>query len=135
MSERSLDNKGAPGLVADALAHVSNLVRDEVNLARTEVSENLKSAGTAIGMIAAALVIAITALNVLSAALVAAITNMGLSAGWSALIVGVVFAVIAFALASKGMNDLKISNLAPTRTARNVRRDAEAVKEAYNDKR
>jgi len=134
MSERSID-KGAPGLVADALAHVSNLVRSEVNLARTEVAENLKSAGMAIGLLAAALVIAITALNVLSAALVAAITNLGLSAGWSALIVGVVFAIIAFVLASKGMNDLKISNLAPTRTAKNVRRDAEAVKEAYNDKR
>jgi TRAP-type C4-dicarboxylate transport system permease small subunit len=134
MSERSVD-KGAPGLVADALAHVSNLVRSEVNLARTEVAENLRSAGMAIGMLAAALVIAITALNVLSAALVAAITELGLSAGWSALIVGVVFAIIAFVLASKGMNDLKISNLAPTRTARNVRRDAEAVKEAYNDKR
>jgi TRAP-type C4-dicarboxylate transport system permease small subunit len=134
MSERSVD-KGAPGLVADALAHVSNLVRNEVNLARTEVAENLRSAGVAIGMLAAAMVIAITALNVLSAALVAAITNLGLSAGWSALIVGVVFAIIAFVLASKGMNDLKISNLAPTRTAKNVRRDAEAVKEAYNDKR
>jgi amino acid transporter len=134
MSERSVD-KGAPGLVADALAHVSNLVRSEVNLARAEVTENIKSAGIAIGMLAAALVIAITALNVLSAALVAAIANLGIDAGWAALIVGVVFAIIAFMLASKGMNDLKISNLAPTRTAKNVRRDAEAVKEAYNDKR
>jgi hypothetical protein len=101
MSERSVD-KGASGLVADALAHVSNLVRDEVNLARTEVTENIKSAGIA---------------------------------GWAALIVGVLFAIIAFMLASKGMNDLKIKNIAPTRTAKNVRRDAEAVKEAYNDKR
>ncbi len=76
MSERSVD-KGAPGLVADALAHVSNLVRSEVNLARAEVTENIKSAGIAIGMLAAALVIAITALNVLSAALVAAIAKHG----------------------------------------------------------
>jgi TRAP-type C4-dicarboxylate transport system permease small subunit len=127
--------KGAPGLVADALTHVSNLVRNEVNLARAEVSENVKSMAVAVGMLAASLVFAIVALNVLAAALVAAITNMGIDAGWSALIVGVLFAVIAFALASKGMNDLKIKNLAPTRTATNVRRDAEAVKEAYNDKR
>lgn len=134
MTERSME-KGAPGLVADALAHVSNLVRNEVNLARAEVSENVKNMAVAVGMLAASLVIAIVALNVLAAALVAAITNMGIDAGWSALIVGVLFAVIAFALASKGMNDLKIRNLAPTRTATNVRRDAEAVKEAYNDKR
>lgn len=134
MSERSAE-KGAPGLVADALAHVSNLVRNEVNLARAEVSENLKGMAIAIGMLAASLVVAITALNVLSVALVAALAETGIEAGWAALIVGVLFAVIAFALASKGMSDLRIKNLAPTRTAMNVRRDAEAVKEAYNDKR
>ncbi len=133
MSDRPAE-KGAPGLVADALAHVSNLVRNEVTLARAEVTENAKGMAVAIGMLAAGLVFAITALNVLSAALVAAIAEMGIEPGWAALIVGVLFAIVAFALASKGMNDLKVKNLAPTRTAMNVRRDAEAVKEAYNDK-
>jgi hypothetical protein len=35
----------------------------------------------------------------------------------------------------KGTNDLKLSSLAPTRTAKNVRRDAETVKEAATDDR
>ena len=125
--------RSAPGLVGEALTHVSNLVREEVNLARTEISENVSRAGLAIGMIAAGLVLALTALNVLSAALVAAIANMGIDAGWAALIVGVALGVIALALAIKGRNDLKLSSLAPTRTARSVRRDAEAVKEAYGN--
>ncbi|MBV7411088.1 phage holin family protein [Maritimibacter sp. DP1N21-5] len=127
-------NKSAGSLLSDALAHVSSLVRSEVDLARAEVNENLKSAGVAIGMIVGAVVVALTALNILSAALVAALTEAGIPGGWSALIVGVVFAVIAYVMLQKGTNDLKLSSLAPTRTARNVKRDAQAVKEVYDDK-
>ena len=72
----------------------------------------------------------LTALNVLASALVAGLVELGIDAGWSALIVGVLFAVIAGLLAKKGLNDLKLKSLAPTRTAKNVRRDGEAVKEA-----
>ena len=126
--------KSAGGLVGDALSHVSALVRNEVDLARAEVNENLKGAAVAIGLLVGAVVIALTALNVLVAAIVAGLTEAGLHGGWAALIVGVVLAVIAYAMAHKGTNDLKLKSLAPTRTARNVKRDAEAVKEAYSDK-
>lgn len=127
-------NKSAAGLLTDALTHVSSLVRSEVDLARAEVNENLKSAGVAIGVIIGAVVVALTALNVLSVALVAGITKAGMPAGWSALIVGVVFAIIAYIMINKGINDLKLSSLAPTRTAKNIQRDAQAVKEVYDDK-
>ena len=127
-------NKSAGNLLNDALTHVSSLVRSEVDLARAEVNENLKTAGVAIGLIFGAGVVALTALNVLSAALVAALTEAGIPGGWSALLVGVIFAIIAYVMANKGTNDLKLSSLAPTRTAKNVKRDAQAVKEAYDDK-
>ena len=42
---------------------------------------------------------------------------------------GAVVAIIAFALIYKGMNDLKASNLAPTRTVEALKRDAHMVKE------
>ena len=77
--------------------------------------------------------VALTALNVLSAALVAALTEAGIPGGWSALIVGVVFAIIAYVMLKKGKDNLKLSSLAPSRTAKNVKRDARAVKEAYDD--
>lgn len=134
MSTDPETHKSTTGMFTDVLDHVSTLVRKEVDLARAEISENLSKAGVAIGLLVGAAVIALTALNVLSAALVAALTEAGLEAGWSALIVGVALAVIAFALMSKGLSDLKLSSLAPTRTAKNVQRDAKAVKEVYNDK-
>lgn len=127
-------NKSAGGLLNDALSHVSSLVRSEVDLARAEVNENLKSAAVAIGLIVGAVIVALTALNVLTAAVVAGLTEAGLDAGWSALIVGVALAIVAYLMVNKGTNDLKLSSLAPTRTAKNVKRDAEAVKEVYDDK-
>ena len=84
-------NRTTGGLLSDALSHVSSLVRSEVDLARAEVSENIKGAGVAIGMIVGAAILALTTLNVLSAALVAALTETGVPAAWSAIIVGLFF--------------------------------------------
>lgn len=118
------------GLLSDALQQVVALVRGELNLLRAEMDENVRKAVAAIGMIIAGVVIMLVALNVLAAALVEAITELGLDAGWAALIVGVVFAIIAAILATKGTNNLKVTSLAPTRTTKNVERDGEAVKKA-----
>ncbi len=130
MTEQSNGNKSAGGLLSDVIAHMSNLVRKEVDLARAEVSESVNRAGVALGLLAGALVIALVSLNVLAAALVAAITEWGLDAGWASLIVGLGLAVIALAMALKARSDLKLTNLAPSRATRSVRRDAEALKEA-----
>jgi uncharacterized membrane protein YqjE len=126
-------NKSTGGLLNDALSHVSSLVRNEVDLARAEVSENATKAAVAIGVLVGGVVISLAALNVLTAALVAALTEAGIPAGWSALIVGVALAAVAIVMITKGMNDLKATSLAPTRTAKNVKRDAEALKETYNE--
>ncbi|KIT17526.1 phage holin family protein [Jannaschia aquimarina] len=123
--------RGPLSLVSEILTHVSNLVRKEFDLARAEVNENLTRAGIAIGLLVGAVVVALVALNVLAAALVAAISALGLEPGWSAIIVGGGLAIIAFAMVAKGVNDLKLTSLAPDRTAKNIRRDADAVKETF----
>ena len=128
------NNKSAGGLISDALSHLSSLVRNEFDLARAEVSENVDRAVLAVGLILGAVAIAIASLNVLSAAVVAGLTNVGIPAGWSAMIVGVFLAIVAFVMLRKGTADLKLSSFAPTRTAKNVKRDAQAVKEAYDAK-
>ena len=130
----SQSSKTTGNLLSDALNNISGLVRSEVDLARAEISENLSRAIVAVGLIAGAAIIALVALNVLAAALVAGLTELGLDAGWAALIVGAVLGLLAYLLILKGINDLKLSSLAPTRTARNLRRDAAAVKDVYDDK-
>lgn len=125
-------HKSTVGLVGEALQHISGLIRKEVDLARAEVSENANRALVAIGVIAGGAILVLVALNVLSAALVAGIAELGIDAGWAALIVGVVYLVIAAIMVRKGTNDLKASSLAPTRTVQSVRRDANAMKETIN---
>lgn len=120
-------------LAADALRISSDLVRKEVTLAKAELRQNLSRAGTGLGMIVAAAVLGIVTLNVLTVALVAALAETDLGPIWSAVIVGVVLAILAYVLLRKGMADLKPENLMPTRTVENVQRDASAVKETYHD--
>lgn len=126
------DHNGASPatLVASILNHIGALVRKEVDLARAEINENLAKAGIAIGLLVGAVVLSLTALDVLAAALVAAITEFGLDAGWAALIVGLLFALIAWGMMMKGLKDLKSVSLAPKRAARSVSRAAKAVKES-----
>ncbi|CAM4100837.1 phage holin family protein [Palleronia rufa] len=117
-------------LVGDALTQVTSLMRGEMDLFRAEIDQNVKEAGAGLGMIVGGVVIMLVALNVLASALVVALTEIGIDAGWSALIVGISLAVIAAILAKSGTGKLKTTSLAPTRTAKNVRRDGEAVKKA-----
>jgi TRAP-type C4-dicarboxylate transport system permease small subunit len=123
------DDRSAPSLIGDLVTHVTELFRKEIQLLRAEINEKTTQAAAAVGMIVAGVIFALTALNVLAAALVVAIENLGVPAGWAAVIVGVIFAVIALILASRGMNNLKASSLAPDRTARAASRDAALVRE------
>ncbi|TJZ92022.1 phage holin family protein [Paracoccus gahaiensis] len=120
-------------LAADALRLSGDLVRKEITLAKAEMRQNLGRAGAGLGMIVAAAVLGIVTLNVLTVALVAALAETDLGPIWSAVIVGVVLAILAYVLLRKGMADLAPENLMPTRTVENVQRDASAVKEAYHD--
>ena len=60
-------------------------------------------------------------------ALVIGLTELGLAPALAALAVGGGVAIIAFVLIYKGTNDLKASNLAPTRTVELPRRDAQMI--------
>lgn len=127
--------RSTTSLLSDALAHVSGLVRKEVDLVKAELSESAAQAATAVGMIVGAVVFVLVALNVLSAAIIAGLTELGLEAGWASLIVGAVYLVIAIIMVRRGTNQLKAASLAPTRTAESVRRDAQLMKETFNGKR
>lgn len=123
-----MHERSAPALIGDLINQVTELFRKEMMLLRAEVNETGSQVATGAGMVAGALVLAITALNVLAAALVAALAEF-MQGGWAALIVGVVLALIAWAMASSGTSKLKAANLAPRRTAESLSKDAMMAKE------
>jgi Putative Actinobacterial Holin-X, holin superfamily III len=121
-------DRSTPALLADLLDQVTQLVRKEVQLFRAEMSDKATQAMVAAGSIVVAAMLAITALNVLAAALVAALAKAGIPGAWSAVIVGVALAIVAFLMAKKGIDKLKAGSLAPERTTRAAVRDVSMVK-------
>ena len=123
------DDRSFKDLIGDLSNSITTLFRKEIQLVRAETSEKVTQVGIALGSIAGGAILAMAALIVLLQALVIGITEMGVTAGWASLIVGVIVAVIAYVLIHKGTSDLKASNLAPSRTVDSLKRDAQVAKE------
>lgn len=119
----------AVSAVSEVIAHMTTIVRKEIELAKAELSEKASQAGRGIALLVIAAIILLVALNVLAAALVAALAATGLGAGWAAVAVGGALVLIAVIFALKGKSDLEPKNLAPKRTQEKAHRVAEAVKE------
>lgn len=127
--DHSHDTRSAPGLVSDALTHLSRIIRGEMSLAQAELAASGRSAlrGAALAVVAA--VLAVTALNLMSAALVAAVVRAGLAPDIAALVVGAGFAVAAVIAVLMAKSALSPARLTPSRALRGLRRDAETLKE------
>jgi Putative Actinobacterial Holin-X, holin superfamily III len=123
------EDRSLKDLFADLSNSITTLFRKEIQLARAETSEKVTQIGVALGSIAGGAILAMAALIVLLQAVVIGLTEAGIPAGWASLIVGVIVAVIAYALIHKGTSDLKASNLAPSRTVDSLKRDAQIAKE------
>lgn len=81
----------------------STLVRQEIELARAELSERGKRAGAGAGMLGTAAVVGLLALGALTAAIIAALAT-GMDTWLAALIVAVVYGAIAGVAAVIGKN-------------------------------
>ena len=85
---------------------ISTLMRQEVALAKAEASESASRAGKGIGLLAGAAVAGFFVLMFLSISLWRALGNE-IGYGWSALIVAVIWAIIAAILAVVGKKALQ----------------------------
>lgn len=103
---------------------ISNLVSLEIALAKTELSEKAGQAGKAAGFTAAGGFVIYAGFLAIVGAIIALVANF-LPLWVSALIVGVVVALIGYALVRKGMNDLKPEKLAPQQTLDSLKEDKE----------
>lgn len=122
------DSRSLPELVSSLTGELANLVRKESELVRTEVSEKISSvahAGQQMGIGAALLV---GAFLVLLEALVLALSKL-VDPLLASIIVGVVVGGIGFMMIKGAAAKVKPSALAPERSARQLGKDADLVKE------
>ncbi|MFD2238875.1 phage holin family protein [Aureimonas populi] len=128
MSVEPRETKSVPDLIAELMREASELFRTEGRLIRSEISDKITQLQVGGGSIAAGAICLLVALIVLAQALVIALSEL-IAPGWAALIVGVVIAAIGVMLLLKGKKDLDPANLTPDRTAQQLRKDGQLVKE------
>jgi hypothetical protein len=103
-------------VLGDITSDLSTLMRQEVELAKAEIRETADHAKAAGGMFAGAGVAGHLALIFLSLALWWALGDLIDSLGWSALVVGLLWAVVAGVLAAMGRTRLKRATPVAPRT-------------------
>jgi predicted phage tail protein len=115
-------------LFSKLASDVSLLIRQEIALAKKELSQTLSQAlGSAVSLIVGALV-AYVGLLALIAALILGLART-MDAWLAALIVGGVLALLGLILILVGVNRIKRVQLVPPRTSQTLKEDAEMLKE------
>jgi hypothetical protein len=114
-------------LIGDVATDLSNLMRQEVALAKAEARESATRAGKGAGLLGGAGAAAFYAVLFLSVALWWALGDLLDSLGWSAVVVAVLWAVVAAILASMGRKKLKeVQGM--SRTVETAKRVPDALK-------
>ena len=111
-------------LFAELSRETSTLVRQEVALARTELSQTASKAGRNVAFLAMGGAIAYAGFLVLLATAVIVLMNV-IPLWAAALVVGLVVAVIGYFLVQKGLTALREMDLTPHETIESLREDKE----------
>ena len=115
-------------LIGDLANQSASLVRDEVALAKQEVTEKVLSLCSPVMMIALGAFVGLIAALALCAAAIAGLAEY--MATWlAALIVGGVLALIAGIIAFTGLGQIKRMNLKPEVTIKSLEEDKQWLKE------
>ncbi len=116
-------------LLKELSNETTTLVRQEVELARAELTQKARAAGRGAGMLAGAAVVGLLLLGALTACFVALLATAVTHVWLAALIVVVIYAVIAAALALAGRRALQDAvPPAPEETIESVKEDVAWVK-------
>lgn len=115
-------------VLGDITSDLSTLMRQEVELAKAEIKETADHAKAAGGMFAGAGVAGHLALIFLSLALWWALGDLLDSLGWSAVVVGLLWAVTAGVLAAMGRSRMRQATPVAPRTVTTTKEIPEALK-------
>jgi hypothetical protein len=123
--ERSLGE-----LFSDLTRDMSTLIRQETQLATTEMTQKAARAGKSVGVLAGGAVIAYAGFLALLWAIVYGLTSLfGLPIWASFLIVAIIVLAIGGIMAWRGYDTLKKTDLMPRQTVETLKEDAQWAKE------
>jgi uncharacterized membrane protein YqjE len=123
------ESRGVGDLLGDLGRQVSTLVRKEIDLARVELTSNIRRFSRGAAMVGAGGVVLYAGLLVLLAAIVFALIEAGVDGWLAALIVAVVTLAIGGVVMWMGVKQIQKTEMAPKQTAETVQENVEFVKE------
>jgi Putative Actinobacterial Holin-X, holin superfamily III len=129
MMQQSRNERSLGELFSDLTRDMGTLVRQEVDLARTEMTRQASKAGKDVASMAVGGAVAYAGFLAIVAAIILALGALGVPLWVSALIVGIVIAGIGYVLIQRGRDALKKVNVAPRQTVETLKEDAEWAKE------
>lgn len=122
------DPRSIPQLLSAFTNDFTTLIRKESELVRAEFAQKLKQLARGGGEIAGGAILLNVALLILLQALVLGLSKL-MDPTFAALLVGVVVAIVGVVMLRAGVKAAEPSNLTPERTARQLEKDAQLVKE------
>ena len=125
---RSLENKPLGDLFSDLASDMSNLVRQEVTLAKVEITQKAKHVGRNIGYLVVGGAIAYAALLAVIAAVIMLLAKV-LPEWGATLLVGILVAGIGWLLIGKALTALQETDVTPRQTVETLKEDATWMKE------
>jgi len=123
------DERSLGDLFSDLSRETTTLVRQEVQLAKAELTQSATEAARGIGMLVAGGAVAYAGLFFLLLAVVFGLIEVGWEPWLSALVVGLVVVAIGAVLVLRARESLKPANLAPQKTVETLKEDAAWAKE------
>jgi len=115
-------------LFSELTRETSTLVRKEMELAKTEMTDKATKAGKNIGFLAIGGAVAYAGLLAVIGGVILLLAN-AVSLWVSALIVGLVVAIVGYVLVQKGLTALKSLDLVPRQTIETLKEDKEWAKD------
>lgn len=125
---RRTEDRPLGELFSDLVTETTTLVRNEVALAKVEITQKATKVGRNIGSLVVGGAIAYAALLALGAATIM-LLSMAMPGWVAALIVGLIVAGVAWLLISKAVTELKRTELTPQETVESLKEDAQWIKD------
>jgi uncharacterized membrane protein len=130
LSQRTAEERSIGELFGELSQDVAMLVRQEAQLAKTEMQQKMAKVTTDLVALATGGVVALIGGLALTAALILLLIDpVGLTPWLAALIVGAVFGLAGWVMVRKGVTNLKRTDPTPRRTVESIKDDIQWAKE------